>query len=332
MFHLHYRFPVTFWSVSAIFAFFTVFTLLLGCGDGKVTENTIVLNGSGATFPSPVYSSWSYLFSEMSDGRIQVNYQGLGSGAGVNQVREGTVDFAGTDAPLSEMELESDGLVQFPMLAGGIVVIVNLPGVEDSELKLSCDVLADIYRGKIQRWNDARIAKDNPEIALPALKIIPVYRADSSGTSFLFTQFLSSVSDVWKTEIGAGKSVKFPVGIGGQKNPGVCNNVSRILGGIGYTEYTYAKEGRLTCVALQNTKGKFIVPSPESFALAMTEPENENAYPVTGVTYLVFRKSLTEPKRGVLREYIHWCFTDGAEMATKLHYTPLNLEMAKNIY
>ncbi|MDO4628058.1 MAG: phosphate ABC transporter substrate-binding protein PstS [Planctomycetia bacterium] len=332
MFNLHHRFPVAFWGTSAIFTFFALFTLLLGCGDGKVTENTIVLNGSGATFPSPVYSSWSYLFSELSDGRVQVNYQGLGSGAGVNQVREGTVDFAGTDAPLSETELEADGLVQFPMLAGGIVVIVNLPGVKDGELKLSCDVLADIYRGKIQRWNDARIAKDNPGITLPALKIVPVYRADSSGTSFLFTQFLSSVSDVWKTEIGTGKSVKFPVGIGGQKNPGVCNNVSRILGGIGYTEYTYAKEGRLTCVALQNAKGKFIVPSPESFALAMTEPENENAYPVTGVTYLVFRKSLTEPKRGVLREYIHWCFTDGAEMATKLHYTPLNLEIAENIY
>ena len=300
-----------------------LFFTAAGCGTQNSAEETVVLNGAGATFPSPVYAAWTYAYTQTAGGRVQVNYQGVGSGAGVNQLKEGILDFAGSDAPLPDEELEKEGLFQFPMLAGGVVAAVNIPGVKNNDLKLPADVLADIFLGKIRNWNDSRIAEVNPEIPLPALEIVPVHRADSSGTTFLFTQYLSSVSENWKNSVGTGKSVKFPVGVGGQKNPGVCNSVAKISGSIGYTEYTYALETSLACVQLPSAAGNFIAPAPESFAAALETPNAPNAYPITGVTFLLFRRSLEETKRAELQKYVAWCFTEGKKFAEDLHYVPI---------
>lgn len=303
--------------------------------DSTVNEKQIVLNGAGATFPSPVYNNWSYNYSASMEESVLVNYQGTGSGAGVNQLKEGTVDFAGSDAPLAADEQKEQGLVQFPMLAGGVVVVVNIPGIKDSELKLSQNNLADIFLGKIKSWDDPAIVKDNPEIKLPALPISVVHRSDSSGTTFLFTNYLAKISKEWKEKIGDGKTVNWPIGIGGQKNPGVCNSVTKIQGSIGYTEYTYALESKLNMATLQNAAGKFIAPSQGSFAEAMkradwekspgfyvilTNPEGEASYPIMGVTYILYRTDLDASKKAELHKYFNWCFVSGKSAAEKMHY------------
>ena len=214
-----------------------------GCSE----SNKTTLNGAGASFPAPVYQNWTHSYSQTNPA-VQVNYQSLGSGAGINQIKAGTVDFAGSDNPLTLEEQNKAGLVQFPMLTGGVVVIVNIPGVNNNQLKLSRSNLADIFLGKITKWNDPKLLKDNP--GLPDLAITVVRRADASGTSFIFTNYLSKISAEWQKIAGCGSSVKWPVGIGGQKNPGVCNNVAKIKGAIGYTEYTYAVEAKLAMAQL----------------------------------------------------------------------------------
>ena len=262
----------------------------------------------------------------------------MGSGAGLNQIKAGTVDFAGSDNPLTLEQQEEAGLIQFPMLTGGVVVIVNIPGVKDGALQLSQDVLARIYLGEIQYWNDAAIRALNPKLRLPKLKITVVRRSDSSGTSFIFTNYLSKISADWKSKVGQGSSVKWPVGIGGQKNPGVCNMVAKIKGAIGYTEYTYAVEAKLACACLENAAGKFVKPSQQSFSAAASGADWKNApgfymeltnvpgaqsWPITGVTYILMRKDAAADKKAALRDYFMWCFTEGAQQATKLNYVAL---------
>lgn len=293
--------------------------------------------GAGASFPAPVYRQWTYSYSEVNPG-VQITYQSLGSGAGLNQIKAGTVDFAGSDNPLTLAQQEEAGLIQFPMLTGGVVVIVNIPGVKDGALQLSQDVLARIYLGDIQYWNDAAIRALNPKLRLPKLKITVVRRSDSSGTSFIFTNYLSKISADWKSKVGQGSSVKWPVGIGGQKNPGVCNMVAKIKGAIGYTEYTYAVEAKLACACLENAAGKFVKPSQQSFSAAASGADWQNApgfymeltnvpgaqsWPITGVTYILMRKDAAADKKAALRDYFMWCFTEGAEQATKLNYVAL---------
>lgn len=302
-----------------------------------VDAETLTLNGAGASFPAPVYQLWTYAYTQT--GKAKVNYQSLGSGAGVNQIKNKTVDFAGTDNPLSLEEQESSGLIQFPMLMGGVVVIVNVPGVKDSELKLSQKVLADIFLGKITNWNDPAIAADNPGLKLPKnLPITVVRRSDSSGTTYIFTDYLSKISGEWKEKVGAGSSVKWPVGIGGQKNPGVCNNVSKIRGGIGYTEYAYAVEAKLVCTQLQNKEGAFVKPSVQNFAASASNADWENtpgfvmmltdqpgaeSWPITGVTYILIRKDASPERKAALKGYFDWCFTEGAASAAKLNYVAI---------
>ncbi|MDO4583595.1 MAG: phosphate ABC transporter substrate-binding protein PstS [Planctomycetia bacterium] len=324
--------------------------VLAGCfsNDWEVSEkgDAVVLNGAGATFPSPVYSVWAFHFTESTERQVQVNYQGVGSGAGVNQLKEGTIDFAGSDSPLQADELEKDGLTQFPMLAGGVVVVLNVPGMTDGACRLPADVLADIFLGKITKWNDPRIVAANPDGKLPDLDITVVYRADSSGTSFLFTHYLTQVSPPWAEKVGAGAAVRFPVGIGGQKNPGVCNNVAKISGAISYTEYSYALETGLACASLQNAAGKFVAPSVASFTEALknadwekapgfymilTNAAGENSYPITGITYLLYRKNLDETKKSALWRYLDWCFTGGKFKARELHYVPIPEEVVEKI-
>ncbi len=321
--------------------FFLLF-LLTGCGDSNgpgPSRNSgsgeIVLNGSGATFPSPVYNNWCYNYSESTENRILVNYQGIGSGAGINQLKEGTVDFAGSDAPLTEEEQKKGGYFQFPMLAGGIVVVVNLPGIKDGELRLSQVNLVNIFLGKIKKWNDPVFVKDNPELNLPDLPVTIIHRSDSSGTSFLFTNYLAKISEEWKKNVGEGKSVNWPVGIGGQKNTGVCNNISNIKGSIGYTEYTYAVECKLTSVSLQNAMGQYIKPSESSFTEALrqieweknpglyvilTNASGEKSYPLMGITYILYRSDLEPAKKDELQKYFDWCFESGKKAVVKMHY------------
>jgi len=234
--------------------------------------------------------------------------------------------------------------VQVPMLTGGVVVIVNLPGVKDGQLKLSKDVLSRIYLGEITTWNDPAIKAINPGLRLPKMKITVVRRADSSGTSFIFTNYLSKISADWKKKVGQGSSVKWPVGIGGQKNPGVCNNVARIRGAIGYTEYTYAVEARLACAQLENADGKFIAPTQASFSASAASADWKNApgfymeltnvpgaksWPITGVTYVITRQDAPAEKKAALRDYFIWCYTKGAATATKLNYVALPQDVVK---
>lgn len=303
----------------------------------------VAITGAGASFPAPVYRQWTYSYSEQNPG-IQITYQSVGSGAGLNQIKSGTVDFAGTDSPLTLQQQEESGLVQFPMLTGGVVVIVNVPGVKDSQLILSKEVLADIYLGKIRFWNDPAIKALNPGLRLPKLKITVVHRSDSSGTSFIFTNYLSKVSPAWKSQVGQGSSVKWPVGIGGQKNPGVCNTVSKVRGSIGYTEYTYAVEAKLACACLENAAGNYVAPSQDSFSAAaacadwknapgfymeLTNVPGAKSWPITGVTYILLRKDTPDNVKKTLRDYFMWCYTDGAATAKKLNYVALPPDVVK---
>ena len=308
----------------------------LMCAAGASLMAQTVINGAGASFPAPVYQSWTYTYSQT--GPNKVNYQSVGSGAGLNQIKAGTVHFAGTDNPLKLEEQEETGLHQFPMLLGGVVVIVNLPGVKTNELKLTREALSEIYLGKITTWNDPKITKVNPGLKLPKTKITVVRRADSSGTSFIFTNYLSKISKEWESKVGAGASVNWPVGIGGQKNPGICNNVAKIIGSIGYTEYTYAVEANLSCAAIENQTGKFITADVESFSasaanadwknapgfyMVLTDQPGDKSWPITGVTYILFRKDADPALRQDMIKYFNWCFTTGATAAQKLNYVPM---------
>ncbi len=269
------------------------------------------LNGAGASFPAPVYQAWTYAYTEAGLG-ASVNYQSVGSGAGRNQIREGTVDFAGTDDPVSEADCKAWGLTQFPLLRGPVVPVVNLPKVKKGTLHLSNETLALLFLGEITQWDDPRIAADNPGVKLPKnLSVTVVHRADSSGTSAIFTRWLSAVSPKWKEQVGAGASVKWPCGLGGQKNPGVCNSVAKIRGAIGYTEYTYAREAGLSVVQLDNASG------------AKVDPEKSD-WPILGTTYILVRNDTPAEKRAALNAYFRWCLTDGAPVATTLRYTPLS--------
>ncbi len=255
-----------------------------------------VLNGAGASFPAPVYQLWTHSYSEATDG-VRVNYQSMGSGAGVNQLKAKTVDFAGSDKPLDAKELEKYGFEQFPMLQGEVVLITSLPGIKDQQLKLDRATVAGIFLGDIRYWNDSSIVDQNPTLKLPKMRITVVRRADSSGTTFIYTSHLSKISETWKKTVGAGSSVKWPVGVGGQKNAGVCNTVRKIRGAIGYTEYAYAKQGNFTTIK-----------TPDE---------------VLGTTYILVRKDCPADRRKDLQQYFDWCFEQGQPAALKLGYKPV---------
>lgn len=299
----------------------------------------ISINGAGASFPAPVYRVWTYNYGESTGNKVEVNYQSSGSGAGINQIKDRTIDFGGTDNPLTKEELDQANLCQFPMLTGGVVVIVNLRGVKPNSLKLDQTALADIFLGKITAWNDPRIQELNPGVKLPKVRVTVVRRSDSSGTSFIFTNYLAKISKEWADKVGCGPAVNWPVGIGGQKNPGVCNNVARINGAIGYTEYTYAIEAKLSMIALKNKAGKFVEPKPETFKasglhadwknapgfyMVLTDQPGDDSWPITGLTYVLVQRSQPDAKKAAaMLNYFNWCYTTGANAASKLHYVPL---------
>jgi phosphate transport system substrate-binding protein len=295
------------------------------------------LNGAGASFPAPVYRVWTYNYKQAA--KVKVNYQSVGSGAGINQIKSKTVDFGASDKPLKKAELDKAGLIQFPMLMGGVVVVVNVPGIKNNQLKLDGQTLADIFMGKIKRWDDPKITKLNAGVKIPAVPINVVHRSDGSGTTWIFTNYLCKVSPEWKKGIGNGKSVKWPVGIGGQKNPGVANNVKKISGSIGYVEYTYAVESKMSSIQLKNKSGKFIKPDLKSFQAAganadwknapgyymvLTDQPGAGSWPITGVTYiLIYKKQTNAAKAKSLLKYFAWCYKEGANVAAKLQYVPI---------
>lgn len=268
----------------------------------------IELNGAGGSFPAPLYQKWAYTYTQGNYG-AKVNYQSVGSSAGINQIKAGTVDFAGTDAPLSEQACKEAGLTQFHMVSGAVVAAINLPGVEGDKLVLDGATLVDIFRGKITRWNDERIAVLNPGLNLPDLKITTVHRGDGSGTTHIFSTYLANVSEEWKKETGAGTLLKWPCGIAGQKNPGVCNNVRRIKGAIGYTEYTFALESKLAIARLK-VNGE------------ITTPDSAK-WPILGKTYILTRNDTPADRMDAMKKYFTWCFENGGDTARQLHYIPV---------
>lgn len=306
-------------------------------GFASVEAQAQQINGAGATFPAPVYAKWG------EDARaatgIALNYQAIGSGGGVNQITNRTVDFGASDAPVAADKLDAGKLVQFPTVMGAIVFTVNLPDIADRTLKLTGPIVAEIYQGTIERWNDDKIAAINPGVSLPRTRIAPVYRADASGTSYIFTSYLAAVSPSWKEKIGAATSVAWPVGVGARGNDGVAAGVRNTRGAIGYVEYVYAKLNNLAVTQLQNKDGKFVTPEVEhfqaaaavadwksdpNFAVSLLNQAGETTWPVVAPTFALVPTDARDPAatQNVLK-FFDWAYQHGDETAEKLAYIPL---------
>ena len=300
------------------------------------------VTGAGATFPAPLYAKWADAYHKASGARI--NYQSVGSGAGIKQIKAKTVDFGASDMPLKDEELDKDGLVQFPTVIGGVVPVVNIKGIAAGQIKLSGQVLGDIYLGKITKWNDAALTALNPGVPLPEADISVVRRADGSGTSFIFTNYLSKVNAEWKAKVGEGTAVNWPVGAGGKGNEGVAANVRRIKGSIGYVEYAYVKKNNMIHMKLQNKDGNFVDPDDTSFAaaaagadwfsvpgmgLSIVEQPGKNTWPVTTASFIIMYKDPHDKKASQeVIKFFDWAFRNGAAMSEELDYVhlPLNLQ------
>jgi len=306
----------------------------------------VQLQGAGATFPYPLYSKWFSEFQKSHAG-VEINYQSIGSGGGINQLLKGTVDFGASDAPMTDQELakSSAPIVHIPTVLGAVVLSYNLPGWKGA-LKLSPEVLSDIFLGKIQKWNDARIAALNAGAALPATAILPVYRADGSGTTAIFTDYLAKVSPEFKSAVGAGKSVKWPAGLGGKGNEGVTGVVKQTPGAIGYVELVYAETNQLAVAQLKNASGIFVAPSlegvtaaaqgvlktmPADYRVSITNAAGKKSYPISGFTYLLVPQSGKAPKQKVIQDLLAWAVTDGQKLAPALSYAPLPKELAAKV-
>ena len=294
--------------------------------------------GSGSTFAQPLYTAWAQTYQGVSGG-VKLNYQGVGSTAGIAAIEAKTVQFGATDAPLTADQLTSAGLLQFPTAVGGTVVIVNLSGVPAGTLKLDGPTLADIYLGKITTWNDAAIKALNPGVNLPSTKINVVHRSDGSGTSWIFTSYLSAVSPTWKSQIGANTSPAWPVGTGGAKSAGVAALVQQLSGSIGYVEYTYAQQNNISTVMMKNADGKVVAPTLSGFAAAaknatwdpsagfaqalVNEP-GATAWPITGATFALMQKSQTDAATAqMVLKFFDWGYKSGAAQAQSLNYVPI---------
>ncbi|MEI7998007.1 MAG: phosphate ABC transporter substrate-binding protein PstS [Candidatus Omnitrophota bacterium] len=299
--------------------------------------NSLLINGAGATFPYPIYSKWFDEYAKTNPG-LSFNYQSIGSGGGIKQITAGTVDFGATDGPMTQDQInEAPGRIyHIPMVMGAVVVSYNLPGVKTG-LKLSGDVLADIYLGKITKWNDARIASENSDVALPDQGIVVVHRSDGSGTTFIFVDYLSSVSPIWKGKVGKGTSVNWPVGLGGKGNEGVAGLVKQTPGAIGYVELAYAKQNDLTYAYMKNSSGSYIEPTLESvsksaegvviapdFRVSIVNSSNPAAYPISSFTWLLIYKDMHDHAKGeAIVNFIKWAVTDGQKYCESLDYAPL---------
>lgn len=313
----------------------------LGAAQGHAQEIT----GAGATFPAPVYTKWAEAFQTATG--IRLNYQAIGSGGGQNQITNRTVDFGASDAPMPAERLASANLLQFPAVMGSVVVIVNLEGIQNNQLRLTGPVLADIYLGTIRRWNDQRIAAINPGVTLPNIAIAPVYRADGSGTTYVFTSYLSDVSSGWRDQVGANVSVEWKAGTGARGNDGVAGTVRNTRGGIGYVENVYATQNRLTTTQLQNRAGNFITPSiaayqaaaananwdsAPNFAVSLINQPGAESWPIVSATFILLPRNPTDAQRSAnVMRFFGWAYANGAQIASGLDYIPLPANVIERV-
>jgi phosphate transport system substrate-binding protein len=293
------------------------------------------VTGAGATFPAPLYAKWAADYNKATG--VKINYQSVGSGAGIRQIEAKTVDFGASDMPLKDDELAKKGLMQFPAVIGGVVPVVNIKGIAPGQLKLSGQVLGDIYLGKITQWNDAAIKALNPGLALPEAAIAPVRRADGSGTSFIFTNYLSKVNAEWKTKVGEGTAVNWPVGAGGKGNEGVAAFVGRLPNSIGYVEYAYVKQNKMTFAQMKNAAGSFVSPDDSAFKAAaagaewsksfyqiLTEQPGKDSWPLTGATFILMHKVQEKPAQATTTlKFFSWAYQNGDQTADALDYVPM---------
>ena len=303
------------------------------------------LTGAGATFPYPIYAKWAEAYKKATG--TGLNYQSIGSGGGIKQIKAKTVDFGASDMPLPADELSKEGLLQFPAIMGGVVPVVNLEGIAPGQLKLTGAVLADIYLGKIVKWNAPEITALNPGVKLPDTEITVIHRADGSGTSFLWTDYLSKSSPDFKTTVGAGTAVKWPVGVGGKGNEGVAANVQRMKGSIGYVEYAYAKKNKIAHAQLKNRDGQFVQPDDETFkaaaaaaewnktpgmAVVLTDQAGKNAWPITGASFILMHRSQADSAKGrEVLKFFDWAYKEGGAMASELDYVAMPPAVVKQV-
>lgn len=301
------------------------------------------ITGAGATFPYPIYSKWAESYKAATGNGL--NYQSIGSGGGIKQIKAKTVDFGASDMPLSVEDLSVEGLIQFPAIMGGVVPIVNLDGVTPGQLKMTPDVIANIYLGKILKWNDAQITALNPGAKLPDTDITVVHRSDGSGTTFLWTDFLSKTNADFKATVGAGTAVKWPAGVGGKGNEGVAANVQRIKGSIGYVEYAYAKKNKMSHTQLKNRDGQFVQPDDDTFKAAaagadwaktpgmgvvLTNQPGKASWPITGASFIILHKSQASAERAKeVLKFFDWAYKNGGAMATELEYVAMPAPVVK---
>jgi phosphate transport system substrate-binding protein len=297
--------------------------------------NAAEITGAGASFPAPVYSKWADAYNKETGNKV--NYQSIGSGGGIKQISAKTVDFGASDMPLKPEDLKEKGLMQFPTVIGGVVPVVNLQGVAPGQMKLTGEVLANIYLNKITKWNDKAIADLNPGVKLPDQDISVIRRADGSGTTFIFTNYLSKVSADWKSTVGEGTAVKWPVGLGGKGNEGVSAFVQRLPGSIGYVEYAYAKQNKLTHTQLNNKEGAFVQPDEETFKSAaagadwsnsfyeiLTLQPGKTSWPITGATFILFHTVQADAaKASEVLKFFNWAYAKGDKLSSDLDYVPL---------
>jgi phosphate transport system substrate-binding protein len=326
-----------------------ILKMALAVGAGLVgleslSQAQMLINGAGATFPYPLYSKWFDEYAKV-DPSVRFNYQSIGSGGGQKQILAQTVDFGASDGPMSDDNLAkaSSKLLHVPTVAGAVVVTYNLPG--NPALKLDGPTVADIFHGKITSWNDAKIAALNPGVKLPATDLVVVHRSDGSGTSYIFTDFLSSVSKDWETHVGRNTSVKWPTGLGAKGNEGVAGQVKQLPGTIGYVELAYARQNKLPAAEIKNSSGAFISPSlesvsealgsakiPEDFRFSMVNPSGAKAYPIAGATWLLVYQQQKDAQKGQkLVEFLNWALTKGEGLASGLDYAPLPAELQARV-
>ncbi|XOC83274.1 phosphate ABC transporter substrate-binding protein PstS (plasmid) [Microvirga sp. M2] len=295
------------------------------------------ITGAGATFPFPVYSKWAEAYKKETGNGM--NYQSIGSGGGIKQIQAKTVDFGATDAPMKGADLEKNDLVQFPTVMGAVVPVVNIQGIQAGQIKLTGQVLADIFQGKIAKWNDPKIAELNAGVNLPSANITPVYRSDSSGTTSVFSTYLSQVSEGWKSELGAGTTINWPVGQGGKGNEGVAATVKQVPNSIGYVEFAYAKQNNIPYTLLQNQAGKYPQPEIKSFqaaaasanwssapgfGISLTNQAGDDAWPITNPTFILVHKTAEKPEQTAeVLKFFDWAYKNGGKLASDLDYVPL---------
>ena len=309
------------------------------------SASAVDITGAGSTFAYPMFSKWAEVYKKSN--ATNLNYQSIGSGGGIKQIKAKTVDFGASDMPLKFEDMEAEGLLQFPAVMGGVVPIVNLEGVTPGQLKFTGDVLAKIYLGKITKWNAPEIVALNPGVKFPADEITVVHRADGSGTTFLWTDYLSKVSPDFKTTVGASTAVKWPLGVGGKGNEGVAANVQRLKGSIGYVEYAYANKNKMNHAQMKNHDGQFVQPNDTSFkaaaagaewtktpgfAVVLTDQAGKSSWPITGAVFVIMHKAQTDPAKGKeVLKFFDWAYKNGGQLATELEYVAMPPAVAKSV-